>query len=242
MREFVLRTDKLLASMDYGSRKEVKKLLKKGAFTANGEIVKDGKVHVDPKKDVLEVFGEVLDYREFIYLIMNKPPGYVSATEDKVEATVIDLLATNYLAYDLFPVGRLDKDTTGLLLLTNDGKLGHQLTSPKKKVDKTYLVQLDIPVTQIDIDALEQGVTLEDGYETKPAQVNILDEDDLTTLHLTIREGKYHQVKRMFQTRGKKVTALTRKRMGSLHLDPKLEQGEYRELTDSELDSLKNNE
>jgi 16S rRNA pseudouridine516 synthase len=242
MREFSLRTDKLLASMDFGSRKEVKKLLKKGGFTVNGEIVKDGKFHVDPEKDLLEVYGEGVDYKEFIYLIMNKPPGYVSATVDKVESTVIDLLATNYHVYEPFPVGRLDKDTTGLLLLTNDGKLAHQLTSPKKKVDKMYLVHLDLPVSQIDIDALEQGVTLEDGYETKPAKIDMLNDDDLTKLYITIQEGKYHQVKRMFQTREKKVIALTRKRMGSLHLDPQLEQGEYRELTEDELNSLKNNE
>lgn len=239
MREFILRSDKLLASMGYGTRKEVKKLLRKGAFTVNGEIVKDVKVHVEPEKDLLEVFGEIVEYKQFIYLIMNKPSGYVSATEDKVESTVIDLLEVNYLIYDPFPVGRLDKDTTGLLLLTNDGKLAHQLTSPKKKVDKMYLVNLDLPVSQMDIDALEQGVILEDGYETKPAKIDILNEDDLTKLHITIHEGKYHQVKRMFQTRGKKVIALTRKRMGSLHLDPHLEQGEYRELTEDELTSLK---
>lgn len=225
--------------MGYGTRKEVKKLLKKGAFTVNGEIVKDVKVHVEPDKDLLEVFGEVVDYKQFIYLIMNKPPGYVSATEDKVESTVIDLLEANYLVYDPFPVGRLDKDTTGLLLLTNDGKLAHQLTSPKKKVDKLYLVHLDLPVSQMDIDALEQGVILEDGYETKPAKIDTLYEDDLSKLHITIQEGKYHQVKRMFQTRGKKVIALSRKRMGSLHLDPQLKQGEYRELTEDELASLK---
>lgn len=237
-----MRSDKLLASMGYGTRKEVKKLLKKGAFTVNGEIVKDVKVHVEPDKDILEVFGEVVDYKQFIYLIMNKPTGYVSATEDKVESTVIDLLEANYLIYDPFPVGRLDKDTTGLLLLTNDGKLAHQLTSPKKKVDKMYLVHLDLPVSQMDIDALEKGVILEDGYETKPAKIDTLYEDDLSKLHITIQEGKYHQVKRMFQTRGKKVIALSRKRMGSLHLDPQLEQGEYRELTEDELASLKNDE
>lgn len=228
--------------MGYGTRKEVKKLLKKGAFTVNGEVVKDVKVHVEPEKDLMEVFGEVVHYKQFIYVIMNKPPGYVSATEDKVESTVIDLLEANYLIYDPFPVGRLDKDTTGLLLLTNDGKLAHQLTSPKKKVDKMYLVHLDLPVSQIDIDALEQGVMLEDGYETKPAKIDMLYEDDLSKLHITIQEGKYHQVKRMFQTRGKKVIALSRKRMGSLHLDPQLEQGEYRELTEDELTSLKNDD
>ncbi|WP_280769982.1 pseudouridine synthase [Salipaludibacillus daqingensis] len=238
MREVILRTDKLLASMGYGSRKEVKKLLKKSAFTVNGETVKDGKFHVNPENDLLEIFGERVDYKEFIYLMMNKPAGYVSATEDKVEKTVVELLETKHQLYEPFPVGRLDKDTTGLLLLTNDGKLAHQLTSPKKKVDKTYLVYLDIPASEEDILALERGVTLEDGYETKPAKIHIITEGDLSKLNITIQEGKYHQVKRMFQTQGKRVVKLERKRMGSLHLDLELEKGHYRELTEKELIDL----
>ncbi|WP_416151859.1 pseudouridine synthase [Salipaludibacillus sp. HK11] len=237
-----LRADKLLSNMGYGSRKDVKKLLKQGGFTANGETIKDGKKHVDPNKDTLVIMGEPVEYREFIYLIMNKPKGYVSATEDKNEATVIDILEPEDSIFQPFPVGRLDKDTTGLLLLTNDGKLAHQLTSPKKKVDKMYLVDLDHSVSQEDIVALENGVILDDGYETKPAKVELVDEYNSTRVYITIQEGKYHQVKRMFQTRGNKVIRLERIRMGPLHLDPTLELGTYRELTEDELSMLMQNE
>ncbi|PYZ93814.1 16S rRNA pseudouridine(516) synthase [Salipaludibacillus keqinensis] len=237
-----MRTDKLLANTGYGSRKEVKKLLKKGGFTVNGEVVKDGKVHVDPEKDTIEVFGEPVKYKEFVYLLMNKPKGYVSATEDAKEKTVIDLLEPEEVLFQPFPVGRLDKDTTGLLLLTNDGKLAHQLTSPKKKVDKTYLVHLDAPVSQVDIDALESGVTLDDGYKTKPATIDLVDPEDLTVVKITIQEGKFHQVKRMFITTGNKVIDLKRERMGSLYLDPHLERGSYRELTGLELAKLQKGE
>lgn len=233
-----MRTDKLLATMGYGSRKEVKHLLKKGFFTVNGEVIKDGKKHVDPESDELRVQGEIIKYREFIYLMMNKPKNYISATEDGKEATVIDILAEEDVLFQPFPVGRLDKDTTGLLLLTNDGKLAHQLTSPKKKVDKQYLVHLDKPVSKEDISALEAGVTLDDGYKTKPAKVEWKDEADASIVYITIQEGKYHQVKRMFASRNNKVAELKRIRMGSLHLDPELKRGEYRELTEKELEQL----
>ncbi|MDQ0254970.1 16S rRNA pseudouridine516 synthase [Evansella vedderi] len=237
-----MRVDKLLANMGYGSRKEVKKLLKKGGLTVNGEVVKDGKVHVDPDNEQIEIFGEVVEYRPYIYLMMNKPRGVISATEDVSEPTVVDLLQTEDAIYEPFPVGRLDKDTTGLMFLTNDGKLAHQLTSPKKKVDKTYRVHIDAPLTTEDKEALEAGVILDDGYKTKPAVLTYTDGDLETRVRLTITEGKFHQVKRMFQACGRKVVELKRERIGTLHLDPELQPGEYRELTDEELESLRSGE
>ncbi|WP_183041090.1 pseudouridine synthase [Salipaludibacillus neizhouensis] len=237
-----MRTDKLLATMGFGSRKDVKKILKQGLFSVNGEIVKDGKRHVNTVTDILKYSGEVIEYRETIYIMLNKPKGYVSATEDKTEKTVIDILQPEDALFDPFPVGRLDKDTTGLLLLTNDGKLAHQLLSPKKKVDKRYIVHLDLPINEEDILALEQGVTLDDGYTTKPAKVEYKAESNASVAYITIQEGKYHQVKRMFQTRGKKVIELKRERMGSLVLDNELELGEYRELTPDELEELRSHQ
>ncbi|MCR6111708.1 rRNA pseudouridine synthase [Bacillus sp. A301a_S52] len=236
----MLRADKLLASMGFGSRKEVKKLLKKGGFTVNEAVVKEGKTHVNPETDTLEVFGERFYYKPFIYLMMNKPQGVVSATDDKRDRTVIDLLQPEDAFYEPFPVGRLDKDTTGLLLLTNDGQLAHKLTSPKKKVDKQYLVQLEKSVDQADILALEQGVGLDDGYVTKPAVVKLVNDQRKDLVHLTIQEGKFHQVKRMFQARGNRVVTLKRERIGPLNLDETLSHGAYRKLTEDELEKLLN--
>ncbi|MBU9713744.1 pseudouridine synthase [Evansella tamaricis] len=237
-----MRADKLLANMGYGSRKEVKKLLKTGALIVNGNTIKDGKTHVDPSIDHIEVFGEAVEYKEYIYLMMNKPKGVISATEDETEKTVLDLLEPEDALYEPFPVGRLDKDTTGLMFLTNDGKLAHQLTSPKKKVDKTYRVHIDLPLLKEDEIALEMGVVLDDGYKTKPAKLTYPDQNQDTVLLLTITEGKFHQVKRMFQSRGRKVLALKRERIGPLHLDPDLHPGTYRELTDKEVERLQNRE
>ncbi|MBU9721061.1 MULTISPECIES: pseudouridine synthase [Bacillaceae] len=233
-----MRVDKLLANMGYGSRKEVKKLLKSGALNVNKEVVKDGKVHVNTEDDEIEIFGELIEYRDYIYIMMNKPKGVISATEDNNERTVVDLLEPEDALFEPFPVGRLDKDTTGLMLLTNDGKLTHQLTSPKKKVDKRYRVHIDAPLTVADEEALKEGVELDDGYVTKPAKLSYPNEESKTVILLTITEGKFHQVKRMFKARGRKVVALKRERIGSLLLDPSLEPGTYRELTDEELHLL----
>jgi 16S rRNA pseudouridine516 synthase len=232
-----MRADKLMAHLGYGSRKEVKGLLKKGILTADGKSVKDGKTHIDTEKQEVEVFGEPVEYREFIYLMMNKPSGLISATEDETEETVIDLLTPEDALFAPFPVGRLDKDTTGLLLLTNDGRLAHKLTSPKHKVDKEYRVELAEPLTKTAREKLEAGVELDDGYETKPARVT--QTDAATVIFLTIQEGKYHQVKRMMAACGNHVKELERVRMGTLFLDEILEAGEYRELTDKELAVLR---
>lgn len=234
-----MRIDKLLANQGFGSRKEVKKLLKEGHVTVNGEIIKDGKTHIDPYNDEIYVFSEKIEYRKFIYLMMNKPSGYISATEDEWKETVLDLLDLDFLVYRPFPVGRLDKDTEGLLLLTNDGKLAHQLLSPKKEVPKTYFATVKGVVTEDDIKKFSKGVQLDDGYVTKPGELKILKSGPFSDVEVTITEGKYHQVKRMFQAVNKRVVYLKRISMGLLELDESLELGSYRELTNEELELLK---
>ncbi|VXB09026.1 16S rRNA pseudouridylate 516 synthase [Bacillus sp. 349Y] len=233
-----MRIDKMLANMGYGSRKEVKKLLKEGGLQVNGEVVKDGKSHVNPETDTVVLHGEEVQYREFIYLLMHKPPGVISATEDQNDETVIDLLQMEDQIFEPFPVGRLDKDTEGLLLLTNDGQLSHQLLSPKRHVPKTYYARIDGEVTEPDVKAFAAGVTLDDGYETKPGKLTILESAPQSEIELVITEGKFHQVKRMFEAVGKKVTYLKRISMGPLGLGD-LELGEYRELTEEEVTMLK---
>ncbi|WP_053367436.1 pseudouridine synthase [Bacillus sp. FJAT-27245] len=233
-----MRIDKMLANLGYGSRKEVKKLLKDGAVTVNDKAVKDAKQHVDPEKDVVMLNGSVIEYKEFVYLMMNKPPGVLSATEDSRDETVIDLLELEDQVYEPFPVGRLDKDTEGLLLITNDGQLAHRLLSPKKHVPKTYFAVIEGEVTEADVEAFRKGVTLDDGYHTKPGELEILKSGLMSDIELTITEGKFHQVKRMFQSVGKRVVYLKRLTMGPLKLDETLELGEYRELTDDEIGML----
>lgn len=235
-----MRIDKLLSNIGYGSRKEVKQLLKTGAVKADGVGIKDAKTHVDPAEQMITVHGETVEYKEHIYLMLNKPGGYLSATEDSVQETVIDLLEMEDAVYKPFPVGRLDKDTEGLLLLTNDGQLSHQLLSPKKHVPKTYYAKILGKVTEDDAAAFKQGVELDDGYMTKPASLVILSADEQSEINITITEGKFHQVKRMFEAVGKKVTYLKRISMGPLLLDENLALGEYRELTDEEVEALQN--
>lgn len=233
-----MRIDKMLANLGFGSRKEVKQLLKGGAVKVNEKLVKDAKQQVNPESDVVTLNGEVVEYKEFIYLMMNKPPGVISATEDLNDKTVIDLLGMEEQVYEPFPVGRLDKDTEGLLLLTNDGQLAHRLLSPKKHVPKMYYAVIDGVVTEEDVNAFKAGVTLDDGYLTKPGHLTIIKSGLRSEIELTITEGKFHQVKRMFQSVGKKVVYLKRMTMGPLSLDEELELGEYRELTDEEIEQL----
>jgi len=235
-----MRLDKLLANMGYGSRKEVKALLKQKAVRVDDEIVKDSSLHVDPSKQNVTVFGERVEYVEYIYLMMHKPQGVISATEDKYDRTVIDLLDPIDQHFEPFPVGRLDKDTEGLLLITNDGQLAHNLLSPKKHVPKWYYAKINGNVTESDIESFKQGVTLDDGYHTKPGELKILASGEQSEIELMIQEGKFHQVKRMFEAVGKKVTYLKRLSMGSLELDPELPIGEYRHLTEEELKALQN--
>jgi 16S rRNA pseudouridine516 synthase len=233
-----MRLDKLLSNMGYGTRKEVKQLMKKGAVRVNAVTVKDAAMHVDTVKDEVTILGEKVVYKEFMYLMMNKPQGVLSATEDKRDQTVIDLVDADYNMFELFPVGRLDKDTEGFLLLTNDGKLAHNLLSPKKGVPKTYYAHIEGIVTEEDTKRFSEGVILDDGYETKPGQLRILKSADISEIELTITEGKFHQVKRMFEAVGKQVIYLKRLSMGPISLDESLALGTYRELTEEELQQL----
>lgn len=235
-----MRLDKFLANMGYGSRKEVKQLLKTGAIRVNDLTVKDAKLHIKVDHDVVTVSGEKVEYKPFIYLMMNKPQGVISATEDTRDQTVVDLLQIEDARYEPFPVGRLDKDTEGFVLLTNNGKLSHELLSPKKHVPKTYYAHIQGKVTEDDIEKFKKGVTLDDGYVTKSAHLVILNSAEISEIELTITEGKFHQVKRMFLAVGKKVIYLKRLSIGPLTLDPDLELGEYRELTNEEVEKLIN--
>lgn len=236
-----MRLDKLLANSGFGSRTEVKQLLKTGAVTVNDVRKKEAKFQVNENTDCIEVHGEPVHYEEFIYLMLHKPPGVVSATEDNWDETVIDLLEPQDRAKKVFPVGRLDKDTEGLLLITNDGVLAHDLLSPKKHVDKTYFAKIEGIVTNEDIAIFQEGVTISDNYTCKPARLAILKaENGVSEIEITIQEGKFHQVKRMFEAVDKKVIYLKRLQMGPITLDETLELGEYRALTSEELDKLMN--
>ncbi|EJD3740645.1 rRNA pseudouridine synthase [Listeria monocytogenes] len=232
-----MRLDKLLSHTGFGSRKEVKPLLKSGAVVVNGTIQKDSKTQVNPDKDQITVHGTPVVYQEFVYFMLHKPQNVVSATEDNVSETVIDLLAQEDTLTDPFPVGRLDKDTEGLLIITNDGTLAHNLLSPKKHIDKTYYAKIDGDVTAADVEAFAAGIELDDGYTCKPASLEIITPNEI---NVTIQEGKFHQEKRMFAARGKTVSYLKRISMGNLQLDESLELGEYRPLTEAELAILQN--
>lgn len=234
------RLDKVLSNLGYGTRKEIKQVAKKGLIKVNGEIVKDNGMQVDPEVDRISINGEEIFYRKYIYLMMNKPDGVISATFDNRDETVIDLLEIEHQVFNPFPIGRLDKDTVGLLLLTNDGELNHRLISPKWKVDKIYYAKIDKLVTDSDIKKFESGITLDDGYICKEAKLEIIKaSEEGSEVMLTIQEGKFHQVKRMFEAVDKKVTYLKRVEFGTLKLDKDLEEGEYRELTDEEVAVLK---
>ncbi|WP_040340513.1 pseudouridine synthase [Fictibacillus macauensis] len=233
-----MRIDKLLAHTGFGSRKEVKQLLKSGCVKVDDVAVKDSKVQVDPQKQKVTVYDEVIEYKEYIYLMMNKPAGVISATEDAHQETVVDLLTDQDAVLEPFPVGRLDKDTEGLLILTNNGQLSHMLLSPKKHVPKTYYAKISGVVTEEDVLAFKQGVILEDGYETKPGELTILHSGEQSEIELVITEGKFHQVKRMFQAVGKEVVYLKRTKMNHLPLDETLALGEYKELSAEEMAQL----
>ena len=234
------RIDKILSNLGYGTRKDLKNIVKNGMVQVNGITIKDSAMKVDPEKDKIVINGEEIFYREFIYLMMNKPAGVISATFDNNDETVIDLLEVEHQVFEPFPVGRLDKDTVGLLLLTNDGDLNHRLISPKWKVDKVYFAKINQKVTEEDIEKFKHGITLDDGYRCKEAILEIQKaSEEGSEIVLTIQEGKFHQVKRMFEAVGKKVTYLKRIEFGTLPLDEDLEEGEYRELTEEEIAILK---
>ncbi len=271
-----IRLDKMLGNLGYGTRSSIKQWVKQGAVRVNGEVVKDHGRQIRPNDDTVVLNGETIRYRDTVYVLLHKPAGVVSATEDMRDRTVIDLLDKEITVLSPFPVGRLDKDTEGLLLITNDGKLSHELLSPRKHVPKTYRALVAGAVGQEDAEAFERGVELDDGYVTMPAQLEVLaslsaaagdsegqmkadkpeaaaemsavldfapsgpNATPLSWIELTIHEGKFHQVKRMFEAVGKKVLYLRRVAMGPLKLDPGLAPGDWRELTEDEIDSLRN--
>ncbi len=234
------RLDKIVSNLGYGSRKEIKQVAKKGLILVDGKIVKDSSTLIDPEKSNIVINGEEIFYRKNIYLMMNKPSGVVSATTDNVSDTVIDLLEYDHQAFQPFPIGRLDKDTVGLLFLTNDGDLNHRLISPKFHVNKVYYAKIDNIVSESDIIAFKNGITLDDGYKCREAILEIISiENRESEVKVTISEGKFHQVKRMFEAVEKNVTYLKRIEFGTIPLDEQLEEGEYRELSDEELNILK---
>ncbi len=235
-----IRIDKLLSNMGIGSRNEIKKYAKMGRIRLNNHIEKNSARIVDTEKDIVHFDEEVVHYRKYVYLLMNKPQDVISATFDNQHQTVIDLLPDEYQIFDIFPVGRLDKDTEGLLILTNDGQLAHELLSPKKHIDKKYFAIVDNILQASHIEHFAQGITLDDGYRTMPAVLEILkiDEHNHSHCHVVIQEGKFHQVKRMFADIGMKVLFLKRVQMGNLVLDSELALGKVRELSESEIASL----
>ena len=231
-----MRLDKFLCDNNIGTRSQVKEYIKKGQVTVNDQIIKKPETKVNEETDTVVCQGQPIHYRKYVYYMLNKPEGVVSATNDNTAPTVVSLLTVPEQK-DLFPVGRLDKDTTGLLLLTDDGPLGHELLSPKKHVDKVYLAQVEGKVDRSDVAALAEGMVLGDGLHCLPAGLKPL--GDGSTCLVTLREGKYHQVKRMLAARGKPVTALHRLSMGPLRLEENLKPGQWRMLTEKEIGALR---
>jgi 16S rRNA pseudouridine516 synthase len=233
-----MRLDKYLCACGFGTRTEVKKLMKQGIVTVDDETVRDQGMQVTPGVHSVAVNGETLLYRQYVYIMLHKPEDVVSATDDRWHDTVLDLLEGAFSEHPLSPVGRLDRDTTGLMLLTDDGALAHDLLAPKKHVTKIYEALLDEPVDDADIEAFAGSISLED-FTTKPATLVKLDGN---RAEVTLTEGKFHQVKRMFESRGKTVLKLHRRSMGPLVLDESLQPGDWRELTEEEVVMLKNRE
>ncbi len=234
-----MRLDKLLSEMGIASRKDSKRAALKGALLVNGRAVKDTSLHIDPSKDSVSYLGKVIEYRKYTYVMLNKPIGYVSATEDKSLPYVCELLSEELQRMGLFPVGRLDKDTTGLMILTNNGSLAHSLLSPRHHVEKEYFFRADEPLKEGAEALFLQGVTLKDGYECKSAILTL--SEDRRSGKIILTEGKYHQIKRMIASTGNRVTELERVRFDKILLDASLERGQWRYLTEGEIESLERN-
>lgn len=230
-----MRLDKFLVMMAVGSRSQVKDLVKKGLITVNGIVCKTSDYKINEEFDTIQYKGHTLTYQPYQYYMLHKPKGVVTATQDDQDKTVMDLLDPDVRKKDLFPVGRLDKDTEGLLLITNNGPLAHRLLSPKHHVDKTYLVHLSHAIDKEGIQQLEEGIDIGDEKPTLPAKVEKIND---TIIHLTIREGRFHQIKRMVKGIGNEVIYLKRLSFGSLTLDKTLETGKYRPLTRTEIEEL----
>lgn len=239
----MIRLDKFLSEMSGWTRSEVKKIVRTGSVTVDGNEVKKPETKIDEKLSIVSVDGRQIKYNKYEYYMLNKPKGFVSATTDREHKTVVDIISSSKKK-DLFPVGRLDIDTEGLLLITNDGELAHRLLAPKNHVEKTYYVEVSGILDDVDVDAVEEGLDIGEEKKTIPAKMEILKTDiqnNISSCYLTIHEGKFHQVKRMMKKLGKTVTYLKRVSMGSLILDSKLKNGNYRKLTEQEIIELKNN-
>lgn len=233
------RLDKVLVSQNCGSRKEVQKLIRDGSVCVNGKCVKQAQVKIDPEKDEIKVCGKVIEYSKYIYIMMNKPAGVLSASTDKNAKTVIDLLPEDLKRPDLFPAGRLDKDTEGLMIITNDGEFAHNILSPKKHIQKTYVAKLDGKITEKMIEDFAKGIVFSDGTKCLPAKLEISSDDlEKKTGIVTICEGKFHQVKKMFSVCGCNVVQLKRISMGNLFLPVNLPIGYSKKLTNLEMMSL----
>ena len=235
----MMRLDKFLCETGFGTRSQVKELLKKGQVTVNGAVAKKPEQKIDEHKDQITCQGKTASYEKYVYYMLHKPAGVVSATEDKREKTVLDLLKPEDRRDGIFPVGRLDKDTEGFLLLTDDGDLAHQLLSPRKHVDKTYYAKIAGSVTETHIERFREGLDIGDEKKTLPAMLEILaSEPETSEIRITIHEGRFHQVKRMFEAVGCKVTHLKRLSMGAVALDETLAPGDYRPLNEKERELL----
>jgi 16S rRNA pseudouridine516 synthase len=232
-----MRLDKLLANAGVGTRSEVKQMIRKGRIVINGQVVKKPETKADPDSDEILADGKVVSYQKYVYYMLHKPAGCVTATKDNFQKTVLDLLDVPEKE-KLFPVGRLDKDTEGLLLLTNDGALAHELLSPAKHIKKTYLATVKGTLLPEHMEAFRKGLDIGDEKITLPAELEILSSGETSQAKVTIREGRFHQVKRMFAAVGCEVTYLKRLSMGSLTLDEKLEKGAFRPLTSTEIEAL----
>lgn len=232
------RLDKLIASQGRFSRREVQELIKNGAVKVNGITVRDRGAKSDDEKDIICVNGEQLDFQRFVYIMLNKPKGVVSATNDKNEKTVIDLVPKEFKGRNLFPAGRLDITTTGFVLVTDDGDFAHRILSPKNHIEKTYEARLDESVTEGQLEAVRNGIELKDGTKCLPTKVTVLADGEKPLVEIKICEGKYHQIKRMFAAAGNGVIELKRTQMGGLTLDPNLKEGECRLLDAHEVQKI----
>lgn len=230
-----MRIDKFISNMGFGSRKEIKEYIKKKKITVNGEIIKSGDTYIDTD-DEIYCCGKKVEYEKYIYIMMNKPSGYVSANEDNKEKTVFDLIDNKYRKKELFIAGRLDKDTEGFLIITNNGKFAHNMLSPKKHVNKTYFVKSKGgEITDEDVTKFKNGITIDDGYKCKPAILEIKNNGEISECLLTISEGKFHQVKRMFEAIGKKVIYLKRVKIGNLELDDNIPLGKFKIMNEYDI-------
>lgn len=233
------RLDKIIASQGKLSRSDVKKMVKNGRITVDGAVVKSADIKVDAEKAVIAIDKKALNYKKHIYIMLNKPQGVISASNDKAQKTVVDLVPPELFREGLFPAGRLDGDTTGFVLITDDGDFAHRILSPKNHIMKTYHAVLKFPLTESDIEAFKNGIELSDGTLCLEAEVRMLP-TEIPTAEVKICEGKYHQVKRMFAALGNKVLSLRRVKMGELPLDESLSEGECREITADELLLIQN--